>query len=95
MINKIFKGRKIKEYKVNEDGEIHRLDGPAIIREDGTMEWWKNGILHREDGPAIIYPNGNMEWYSNGFKCDFEKWCIWRKKTDDEKIILKLRYGVI
>jgi len=28
-------------YKLN--GLRHRLDGPAVIRADGTQEWWLNG----------------------------------------------------
>ena len=24
------------------NGQLHRLDGPAIIRADGTQEWWVN-----------------------------------------------------
>lgn len=47
-------------YKNN---EIHREDGPAIERMNGTKEWWVNGQLHREDGPAIEYPGGYKAWY--------------------------------
>ena len=27
-----------------ENGQLHRLNGPAITRSDGTREWWVNGI---------------------------------------------------
>jgi hypothetical protein len=47
-------------------GELHREDGPAIIRPSGTQEWWLNGIRHRKDGPAVIYPDGYQEWWLNG-----------------------------
>jgi len=52
----------------NETGELHREnDLPAIIRSDGTKQWWINGKLHREnDKPAIIRSNGIMEWWFNG-----------------------------
>ena len=29
----------MKTYQ-NERGEYHRLNGPAVIRADGTREWW-------------------------------------------------------
>ena len=56
------------EQWVNKKGELHRGDGlPAIIRADGTREWYKNGKLHRgDDLPAIIRPDGTKEWYING-----------------------------
>ena len=50
----------------NSDGEIHREDGPAIERTDGTKSWYLNGKLHRVDGPAIEYADGTKEWYLNG-----------------------------
>ena len=47
-------------------GQLHREDGPAIIRPDGSQEWWLHGQLHREDGPAIIHPDGSQYWYLHG-----------------------------
>ena len=51
----------------NPDGELHRTDGPAITRPDGTQEWWLNGRRHREDGPAVTRPDGTQEWWLNGW----------------------------
>jgi len=45
---------------------IHREDGPALIKADGTQYWYKNGNRHREDGPAIIRADGSQRWYING-----------------------------
>ena len=50
----------------NENGQLHREDGPAVICPDGTQKWYINDKLHREDGPAIIYPSGRQYWYING-----------------------------
>jgi hypothetical protein len=33
----------------NEKGELHRTDGPAVVRLDGSREWYLNGKLHRTD----------------------------------------------
>ena len=48
--------------------QYHRnQDQSAIIRADGTREWWKDGREHREgDQPAIIYPSGTREWWKDG-----------------------------
>jgi hypothetical protein len=49
----------------NEDGKLHREDGPAAKHINGTKEWYLDGKRHREDGPAIEY-RGVKEWYING-----------------------------
>jgi hypothetical protein len=50
----------------NEDGATHRIDGPAVIRKDGTQEWYYDGLLHRTDGPAIESPDGSQVWWFLG-----------------------------
>jgi hypothetical protein len=45
---------------------IHRDDGPAVIYNYGSKEWWINGKLHRIDGPAIESYNGKKMWFING-----------------------------
>jgi hypothetical protein len=32
---------------------LHRLDGPAVIRDNNVVMWWRDDFLHRIDGPAI------------------------------------------
>ena len=53
------------EYK-NDNNDLHRLDGPALIDANGYQAWYKHGFWHREDGPAIIYHDGRQAWYRNG-----------------------------
>ena len=51
------------------NGQLHRVDGPAIIYLTGAVvgkEWYLYGRRHREDGPAITDRNGGQEWYLNG-----------------------------
>ena len=48
------------------NGELHREDGPAVERADGTREWFLNGKLHREDGPAIEWDDGSKQWFLDG-----------------------------
>ena len=47
------------------NGQLHRIDGPAIEHANGTKDWYKHGKLHREDGPALEH-NGTKIWYLNG-----------------------------
>ncbi len=57
----------------NKDGQLHRLDGPAV-KGTGTgigEHWYKNGKRHRTDGPADChYSHGQFydPWYIDGVK---------------------------
>ena len=53
-----------KAWYVN--GQVHRLDGPAVEYADGSKAWFINNQPHREDGPAVVWPDGSTEWYVNG-----------------------------
>ena len=61
------------EYR-NEQGELHRTDGPAIEWNSGSKEWYINGERHREDGPAIEYLTSDREWWINGKEYSEENW---------------------
>jgi hypothetical protein len=50
----------------NDNGNLHRDDGPAEEYLDGEKRWYNNGIPHREDGPAVEYVDGTKFWYKNG-----------------------------
>lgn len=52
----------------NRDGQLHRIDGPALEWYSGTQEWYKNGVLHRTDGPAVMRAGDSKEWYHNGVR---------------------------
>jgi len=49
----------------NEQGQLHREDGPAVENPDGSRMWMRNGKEHREDGPAIETPT-RKEWRRHG-----------------------------
>lgn len=53
-------------YWTNKHGDLHRLDGPAIESNNGTKEWFVNGVRHRVDGPAVEYASGLKEWWFKG-----------------------------
>ena len=50
----------------DENKKWHREDGPAIIRTDGTQEWYWHGKWHRDGGPAIIKADGTQIWCQHG-----------------------------
>ena len=62
----------------NEQGKLHREDGPALIKFKHNIdenkpkeivyeEWYKHGYKHREDGPAYVnHVNGIKIWYIDG-----------------------------
>ena len=50
----------------NDNGDLHRTDGPAYVGANGSKEWWINGKAHRTDGPAVEWPDGHKEWWIDG-----------------------------
>ncbi len=74
VIEKIREYGYIIEYRDNmqrkvwkQDHVLHRLGGPAVIWENGTQEWYKNGKPHREgDRPAVVHADNTQYWYKNG-----------------------------
>ena len=49
----------------NEQGLLHRTDGPAYETARGYKAWYVNDKLHRTDGPAIELADGSKSWYVN------------------------------
>jgi hypothetical protein len=54
----------------DENGELHREDGPAIEYSNGTKIWCWHGKYHRQDGPAIERADGTKFWYYHGQRMD-------------------------
>mgnify|MGYP000977611717 CR=1 FL=1 len=62
-------------------------DLPAIVRANGSKEWWTNGRRHRDNGlPAIVRANGTQEYYNNGRKPDI----IWTILTFVVNLVLQM-----
>lgn len=49
---------------------LHRDNGPAVIKMNGTKKWYKNGYLSRDEkeGPAIETKDGYQYYYQKGKK---------------------------
>ena len=65
MSSKISFDKTGNKYFRNEQGELHRDDGPAVEYSYGSKWWYQNGKLHRVDGPAVESSNGSLLWYQN------------------------------
>lgn len=47
-------------------GQLHREDGPAVVRNNGDKLWYRHGKLHREDGPAEDCLPDCRAWWRDG-----------------------------
>ena len=65
----------VEEYQVKvypdrtewyQNGQLHRVGGPAEEWANGSKFWYQNNQLHRLDGPAREWANGDKFWYQNG-----------------------------
>ena len=54
-----------RSYRDNE-GRLHREDGPAVVMSNGYKAWYKHGLRHREDAPARMWSDGRVEYWING-----------------------------
>ena len=84
----------------NQDGELHRVDGPAIIyAADGSKEWYQNGKIHRVDGPAYIGTDGSQAWWIKGIQIDIDEWAkchdvmAWPNWTAQDKMLFMLTFS--
>lgn len=91
---KIIKKMATNENRIlykKKNGQLHRLNGPAVISLAGGRSWWQHGDLHRADGPAVICPPGENEyWYRGKRYYNITSDREWRRKTkilELEKII--------
>ncbi len=51
---------------LDKEGNLHREDGPALIRQDGANIYYKHREAHRQYGPSSIFADGYRAFYRNG-----------------------------
>jgi hypothetical protein len=54
--------------------ELHREDGPAVERADGSKYWLLNNKRHRIDGPAFDLSGGDKYWFLDDKEYSEEEW---------------------
>lgn len=47
----------------NDEGQLHRTDGPASIASAGSKSWYVNGEWNDVTKPSIIGASGVVLWY--------------------------------
>lgn len=47
------------------DNQFHRVNGPAVVYDTGSLAWHNHGKLHRLDGPAVINQHGTYQYWIN------------------------------
>jgi hypothetical protein len=77
-----------KEWWLN--GNLHRIDGPAVERADGTKMWWLEDKRHRSDGPAVECADGTKTWWLNGKQVSWQQ--VYRQANDPEIELRILSY---
>jgi hypothetical protein len=90
----IYINGKPEEFIGNKDYKgriIHRVDGPALIFDNGSKFWYLNGECHREDGPAVITADGTISWYLNGDYYSFEDFL--KQLPEEDAVMVKLTWG--
>lgn len=90
-------------YFAERANHLHRLDGPAIERDEYTS-WNFKGVNHRLDGPAIERKNGAKEWTIQGYENHrldgpaienedgTKKWYVEDKKMTEQEFVDKMKH---
>ena len=77
----------IKQCWRDKGGKFHRINGPAVIWEDGYTFWCRHGQLHRADGPAVekVPDEEEEEWYKDGEKYEpsAHELMLWKMKKKE------------
>ena len=91
-------GMSNRDYDIDEFAAKEQSDG-SYLNVYGETTWYNElGQLHREDGTAIIYPDGSVSWSLSRTRSlfrtyyTFADWLIELDVSDEEKMILRLRY---
>ncbi len=75
----------------NKNGNLHRIDGPAVEFANGDKEWWVNGQRHRIGGPAYETSYG-VTWWQHGELHRIDGPAIERSNGDKEWYIKGIEY---
>jgi len=60
---KIMVNKDGDKFYLNDEGQHHRLDGPAFEYSDGSKEWAINGNFHRNIDPSVEQTDGRKYWF--------------------------------
>jgi len=87
-----YRNISLKNY-LNLSEKVKNNGSFCVFYELGGKDYYVNGKKHRENGPAVEYYNGIKDWYLNGLFYPFEEWLELAPISNEEKILLKLKYS--
>lgn len=70
----------LRHYTDSSCQALHRLGAPAVIHDNGCVEYWNNGLLHNASGPAIETLAGKQVYYLFGRRLVYRKWIELKKR---------------
>ena len=83
---------------INDHDAVEQSDG-SWLHNDGDVYWYnERGDTHREDGPAILRPDRpyigsrKVDWFLYDQLYTFDEWLKLTPISDEEKMLLRLRY---
>jgi hypothetical protein len=56
----------------NNKGQVHRINGPAIIYPNGTCWWFKDGLTNIDGFVSAIYSDGEVWINLNGQRTEIQ-----------------------
>jgi hypothetical protein len=60
------------KYWKNSEGKLHRDgDKPAMVRADGTKEWWVNGIFQHKETTSASTPGHTVVHINPDLFCEY------------------------
>jgi hypothetical protein len=81
-----------QEFDIKRYDAVEQSDG-SYMDNTGNIMWYNEyGDYHRDDGPAVIESNGDAYWRIHGETLSFAEWCKKTRKSDEAKMMLRLRY---
>ena len=75
----------IKYYLDDSCEKLHKNHGPAVIYNNGSVEYWRQGQLHNISGPAIETSRGKKVYYLYGRRLTHENWLLFKHKYSLDK----------
>ena len=82
-----------RDFAINKRGAALQPDGSYINEWGNILYFDESGGFHRAEGPAIIFLNGAIRWCLNNTIYSFNEWLKLSTISDEDKMMLRLRYG--
>ena len=82
-----------RDFAINNRGAELQPDGSYINEWGNILYFDESGGYHRAEGPAIFTTEGHIYWWLNDTQYTFNEWLKLSTISDEDKMMLRLRYG--